>query len=89
MLSFLAMALNCGHTESIIGYGNGTLSLVVLKKSLSTRSKDSFVDENSVLTLLASFFVPVTSSSCVTLDRVCFISVRLSHLRTRKNSGPS
>ncbi|RJE26626.1 hypothetical protein PHISCL_01040 [Aspergillus sclerotialis] len=60
-LCSLVTAFMCGHSESIIGRGEwDAIARRLIEKSLSTRSEYSFVEDNSVLTLLASFFVAVT-----------------------------
>ncbi|KAL2835420.1 hypothetical protein BJY01DRAFT_76872 [Aspergillus pseudoustus] len=60
-LCALVTAFMCGHSESIIGSGEwAAVARWFIEKSLLIRSDYSFVEDNTVLTLLASFFVAVT-----------------------------
>lgn len=60
-LCALVTAFMCGRSESIIGSGEwATVAHRLIEKSLAMRSEYSFVEDNTVLTLLASFFVAVT-----------------------------
>ncbi|BCS26789.1 Zn(II)2Cys6 transcription factor [Aspergillus puulaauensis] len=60
-LCALVTAFLCGRSESIIGCGEwASASQRLLEKSLSMRSAYNFIEDGTVLTLLASFFVAVT-----------------------------
>lgn len=60
-LCALVTAFLCGRSESIIGCGDwASVSRQLIEKSLSMRSKYNFIEDDTVLTLLASFFVAVT-----------------------------
>ncbi|KAJ5619214.1 hypothetical protein N7510_003198 [Penicillium lagena] len=60
-LCALVTAFMCGRSESIIGCGEwASVAQRFIEKSHSARSEYNFIEDNTLLTLLASFFVAVT-----------------------------
>jgi hypothetical protein len=57
----LVTAFMCGRSEFIIGCGEwASVAQGFIEKSISLRSTYNFIEDSTLLTLLASFFVAVT-----------------------------
>jgi hypothetical protein len=60
-LCALVTAFMCGRSESIIGCGKWTpVTRRFIEKSLAVRSEYNFIEDNTLLSLLSSFFIAVT-----------------------------
>lgn len=60
-LCAVVTAFMCGRSEYIIGCGEwASVARMFIEKSSSMRSKYNFIEDSTILTLLASFFVAVT-----------------------------
>ncbi|KAB8207686.1 hypothetical protein BDV34DRAFT_211412 [Aspergillus parasiticus] len=60
-LCALVTSFLCGHSESILGCGEWeSVARMFIRKSQAVRSEYNFVEDSSLLSLLASFFIAVT-----------------------------